>query len=150
MQKPFQFCIPALKTPQLEMPYWCWISIYWCNLYTFQHKFQMEARSYIQVPSCYFASHSQLIPWLEAPSSINKYYTTHSYFIYVLKIGYGWNLWLKVLSIICTYITRNIFEIHPCARPFSDLPCWLSQFSKTKLRQPTGQTWKRPFAWRNF
>ena len=23
-------------------------------------------------------------------------------------------------------------------------------FSKTKLRQPTGQTWKRPRAWRNF
>ena len=35
-------------------------------------------------------------------------------------------------------------------RPFSDLPCWLSQFSKTKLRQPTGQTSKRPCAWKNL
>ena len=54
------------------------------------------------------------------------------------------------LLYVLTYITKNIFEIPPCARPFSDLPCWLSQFSKTKLRQPTGQTWKRPCAWRNF
>ena len=29
------------------------------------------------------------------------------------------------------------------------LPCWLSQFSKTKLRQPTGQTFSLP-SQRNF
>ena len=81
---------------------------------------------------------------------LNTSYATDSYFLYVLKIEYGWNLWLKVLSIMCTYITNSFIEIPPCAKK----AIFSTEFVLLDLYPPffevNQEVWKRPCAWRNF
>ena len=79
-----------------------------------------------------------------------RHSATDSYFLYVSKIEYGWNLWLKVLFIMCTYITKNFIEIPPCAKKV----IFSTEFVLLDLNPPfyevNQEVWKRPCAWRNF
>ena len=68
--------------------------------------------------------------------------------VYVLKMEYVSKINIFGLNMMVKSGLKNIFEIPSCARPFSDLPCWLSQFSKTKLRQANWADLKK--ALRNF
>ena len=82
--------------------------------------------------------------------NINTKCPTDSYFLYVSKIEYGWNLWLKVSFIMCTYITNFFIEIPPCAKKV----IFSTEFVLLDLNPPfyvvNQEVWKRSCAWRNF
>ena len=48
--------------------------------------------------------------------SFNTQYPTDSYFVYVPKMEYRWNFWLKVSFSIIINPTKIFFEIPPCAK----------------------------------
>ena len=54
------------------------------------------------------------------PIPLNTQYMRKSTIIYLVKMECGWFLWLKASVMICPYTTKNIFEIPPCAKSFSD------------------------------
>ena len=59
--------------------------------------------------------------------------------VYVLKMEYVSKINIFGLNMLVkSGLEKIFFEIPPCARLFSSLPSWLSQFSFAKVRQPTG------------
>ena len=49
----------------------------------------------------------------------NTQYATYSCFVFLLKMKYGWNFWLKVSFSIIMNTRKICFEISPCANLFS-------------------------------
>ena len=81
---------------------------------------------------------------------INTKYATDSYFLYISKIEYGWNLWLEVLFIMCTYITKKFIEIPPCAKKVIFSTEFVLLDLNPHFYEVNQEVWKRPCAWRNF
>ena len=59
-------------------------------------------------------------------------------------------LWLKVLFIICTYITKTFIEIPPCAKKVIFSTEFVLFDLNPHLYEVNQEVWKRPCAWRNF
>ena len=72
--------------------------------------------------------------------SLNTQYATDSYFVYVLKMEYGWNFWLKVSFGIVINTIKIFFEIPPCSKKGA-FCYWICIFRPKSLflwSKPTG------------
>ena len=59
-------------------------------------------------------------------------------------------MWLKVLFIICTSITKSFIEIPPCAKKVIFITEFVLLDLNPHFYEVNQEVWKRPCAWRNF
>ena len=59
-------------------------------------------------------------------------------------------MWLKVLYIMCTYITKFLIEIPSCAKKVIFSTEFVLLDLNPHFYEVNQEVWKRPCAWRNF
>ena len=86
---------------------------------------------------------------------INTLYGCKTTLVYLVKMEYGWNLWLKVLFFICTYIAKKFIEIPPCTlkvlfiNKFA-ISCKSPHFYEVKWIRMRMEEFQKYFFWTTF
>ena len=80
----------------------------------------------------------------------NLFNATDLCFVYVLKIEYGWILWLTVSLFVYTYITKKFTEIPPCSKEFIFITVFTIVWINPTFNEVKNIFRKRLISWQLF